>query len=238
MRTSIRTHLAAAALLLAPVAATLVAEPVAAQQRAVVAQPAIRGLTLNSNAGLAPGAVLRLQVEGAAGARATTVALGSSGVRVALREQGAGRYVGQYTIRRNDRIDPTQTLAVRASLGGRAVAQNFSYPAAFQALALGATHGADRTPPQIADVSPSAGSRTGERGRTTVFARLSDDRSGVDAGSVRLVVDGLDVTPDARITRNDVVYRERLGRGRHHAELLVRDRAGNVARNSWSFVVS
>jgi hypothetical protein len=81
-------------------------------------------------------------------------------------------------------------------------------------------------------------SRSDEHGRTTLFARLSDDRSGVDTSSVRLLVDGLDVTRDARVTRDEVQYRERLGRGRHHAELLVRDRAGNLARNSWSFFVS
>lgn len=236
MNTRIRTHLAAAVLLLAP-AATLLALPAAAQQRAVVAQPALRALTLNSNAGLSPGAVLRLEVDGTPGARAGSVTLGGSGVRIALREQRAGRYVGQYTVRASDRIDPMQVMAARASFGGRTVAQDFSYPAAFQALAMGSGRNADHRPPQIAGVSPANGARVDERGRTTLSARLSDDRSGIDTASVRLLVDGLDVTRDARVTQDEVQYRERLGHGRHRAELLVRDRAGNAARNSWSFVV-
>lgn len=76
-----------------------------------------------------------------------------------------------------------------------------------------------------------------EHGRTFIQARLSDDASGVDPRSVRLVVDGLDVTASARITENEVAYRERLGNGRHRAELQVRDRAGNLTRSAWTFAI-
>lgn len=334
MQSAIRTHVAAAMLLL-PLAAATVAQPAEAQQRAVVAQPAIRALTLNSSAGLAPGAVLRVQLAATPGADTPSVTLGSSGVRVALREQGPGRYVGTHTIRRSDRIDPLQRITARAGYGSRTIAQNFSYPVAFQALAMGGPAAAvpapaierfsvspqgrivpgrelrfrlvgaaggnawldipgvvngvdlketrrgvyegsytvrrrddldafdravatlriggeratarvdlpeartarDRRAPQVSGLTPANGGRVDERGRTLIQARLDDDRSGVDPASVRLLVDGLDVTGDARVSRDEVVYRERLGNGSHRAELVVSDRAGNVSRTAWSFRV-
>jgi hypothetical protein len=59
----------------------------------------------------------------------------------------------------------------------------------------------------------------------------------VDPRSVTLRVDGRDVTRNARIDGNEINYTDDLGRGRHTAELSVRDRAGNTARKVWSFEV-
>lgn len=87
--------------------------------------------------------------------------------------------------------------------------------------------------PEITDVTPDR--RVGDRGRTRIAARFHDEGSGV--AGVRLRVDGRDVTHAARVDHDEVRYREDLAPGRHHAEILVRDRAGNVARHAWSFVV-
>jgi hypothetical protein len=95
----------------------------------------------------------------------------------------------------------------------------------------------DRNAPEIYSVTPDQGDRVGDRGWTRISARFSDDRSGVDQGSVTLRVDGRDVTGRARIDGDDIRYAEDLRPGRHTAELLVRDRAGNVARRGWSFAV-
>lgn len=95
----------------------------------------------------------------------------------------------------------------------------------------------DRTAPEIYDVRPDQGDRVGDRGLTRIAARFSDDRSGVDPRSVTLRVDGRDVTGRARIDGNDIRYAEDLRPGRHYAELLVGDRAGNLARRSWTFAV-
>jgi hypothetical protein len=237
MKTAIRTHVAAAAMLFLPVAAVVVAQPAVAQQRAVVAQAAaIRSMALDSSAGLAPGSVLRVQVFATPGARRANVTLGNDGVRVALRERAPGTYVGTHTIRRGDHIDPTERMTARVQWRDGTVAQHFNFPPAFQALAMGASR-RDRQAPQISDVTPGNGVRLEERGRTHIFARLSDDRSGVDPASVRLKVDGLDVTANARISDDEVRYREKLGRGRHNAELVVQDKAGNTTRSAWTFRV-
>ena len=338
MKTAIRKH-AAAALLLVPLAAAMVAQPAHADHyRVAVAQPSITSMAVNSNAGLAPGAVLRLQLYATPGARWTSVALGDSGVRVPLREQTPGNYVGSYTVRRGDRIDPRQLMTARAGYGERIVTSQISYPPSFQALAMGGPaagpaierfvmhargpiepgrelrfrlvgapggdawldipgvirgvdlqetrpgfyegsytvrrrdnldaftravatlrNGDQRSiarvqvrgggddygqgpardvqAPRISDVTPDNGDRVSERGRVHLSARLADEGSGVDPATVRLRIDGRDVTDEARITADEVRFRDDLDSGRHTAELQVRDRAGNVARKAWSFDV-
>jgi hypothetical protein len=332
-----RTHVAAA-MLLVPMAAALVASPAAAQHRVVVAQPAIAGLTLNADHGLAPGSVLQVQLNATPGARWSDVTLGASGVRIALREQVAGRYVGRYVVRNADRIDPTQHIAARAAYGDRAVTARFTYPPSFQSFGMGAApardlierftlrHGGDMEPgrelrfrlvgapggqawvdipgsryrvqleetrdgvyegrytmrrrddpdaieravatlergnlrdtarvevrgqgrddddrwgrdrrdPQISDVTPAHGDRVSERGRVHLSARLSDEGSGVDTASVRLRLNGRDVTSDARLMDDQLRYSNDLAPGRYTAELTVRDRSGNTAQKSWTFDV-
>ena len=68
-------------------------------------------------------------------------------------------------------------------------------------------------------------------------SRVSDDRSGIDTDSVRLSVDGRNVTRNTEITDKRIRYRDELDRGNHTAELVVRDKAGNVTRTAWSFWV-
>lgn len=95
----------------------------------------------------------------------------------------------------------------------------------------------DARPPEIADLSPGNGERVSDRGRVRIEARFADDRSGVDPASVRLYVDGRDVTGASRIDDKGIAWRDDLPRGRHSAELTLRDRAGNVARRNWVFDV-
>jgi hypothetical protein len=95
----------------------------------------------------------------------------------------------------------------------------------------------DERAPVISALTPVPGDRTGDRRRTEVSARFSDHFSGIDEASVRLRIDGRDVTPYARIDGDEVRIRENLAPGRHLAEVMVRDRAGNLARRSWQFDV-
>jgi hypothetical protein len=223
------------------VAGAFVAAPVAAQQRA--AQPAITNMQLNSDAGLSPGATLRVQVQARANARNGTVTLGDSGVRIALRQQSPGKYTGSYVVRRTDRIDPTQVMTARLAFGERSYSRQFNFPPAFQALAAGNAPARDRQArrderaPQITDLTPANGDSVRDRRNTRISARIADEGSGIDPGSVRLRIDGHDVTADARVNDNRVVLREDLEPGRHTAEVTVRDRAGNATTKAWGFDV-
>jgi hypothetical protein len=96
----------------------------------------------------------------------------------------------------------------------------------------------DERAPRIVDLTPLPGERVGERRRTTVSARFADRASGVDLASVRLLIDGRDVTAVSRIDEDEVRFHNNLFPGRHVAEVIVRDRAGNTARRSWQFEVA
>jgi hypothetical protein len=330
----VRTHAAAAAMLLAPMAATLVAEPAAAQQRAVVA-PSIRALTINADRGLDAGSTLQLRVQATPGARWANVTLGNSGIRIPLRETSAGNYYGSHRVARGSDIDPFDLITARAQYGSRTVAVNYSWPPAFQAGAVGAgpapqierfiartrdlrpgsevrfrlvgepgadvrlrvpgvltglrmdevrpgvyeagytvrrnddlgaferavaimekngqrvtaradtrgrgwdddNYANDRRAPEISDLSPAHGENVRERRRTHVSARVTDEGSGIDPESIRLVLNGRDVTADTRLRDDTVHFRDELPDGRYTAELTVRDKAGNTARRAWSFGV-
>lgn len=259
MKARIRSTVTAMALL-APLAATFVAQPVAAQQRAA---PAITSMALNADAGLAPGSTLRFQLTASPNLPQARVALGDSGVTVDLEQKGPGKYSGSYVVRRADRIDPSQLMTVRVSDGSHAWSRSFSYPPAFQALAAsGDDRGErraerreerreerqerreerrearnDRSAPQITEIAPAHGDRIGERGRAHITARLSDVGAGIDPSSVRLSLGGRDVTSDTRVTAEGIDYRSDLEPGRYTAELTVRDHADNMTRKQWTFDV-
>lgn len=244
----------AAAMLLLPLAGALVAPGAQAAPRAAVAQPAITNMSLNSDAGLSPGATLRVQVYATKNARSASLTLGDSGVTVPLRQQSAGSYTGSYVVRRGDRIDPMQLMTARVTFGNRTYSRQFNFPPGFQALAMGAQRDPDRNDrrdnkdehrarrdaraPQITDLTPPNGDQVGERGRTVISARLSDEGSGVDRDSVRLRLNGRDVSDDVRVSENEAIYRANLDPGRYTAELTVRDRAGNATTKSWGFDVT
>lgn len=349
MQAKLRPHVAAI-LLLVP-AATFLAQPAAAQERATVAAPVINALQVNADDGVAPGSTLRFRLDAAPRAARADVVLGKSGITVPLRESSPGVYTGNYVVRRADRLDPSQLMAARVTpvSGGQVIARNFSYPRSFQQLAMGAPAGPGTAPPpgpgierfvmrsmgrvepgrelrfrllgapggdawmdipgvisgvdlaevrpgvyegtytvrrrdnlqafdravaslrmgnrtltarvdmnggdrgwdrdrpvarddrspQITDLMPGNGDRVTERGRTQIGARLSDDGgSGIDPASVRLRLQGRDVTGDARVTGDEVRYRADLDPGRYTAELTVRDQTGNSTTKTWTFDVA
>ena len=244
MQAQLRTRLAAA-LLLSPIAA-LLAAPAAAQHgvhyasgQPAIAIPAavIEQFTLRVNGPLEPGRTVRFHVEGTAGAR-VTVDIPGIADNLPLRETRQGLYEGQYTMYAGQNPHGF-TRAVATLRNGPT-----SFTARVQLHGEGFGYGYGRgwgrhddVAPQITGMTPSQGARVGEWGRTEVSARIRDERSGVDASSVRLRIDGRDVTRFAYVDNDEVRFRDDLSRGRHVAELTVRDRAGNVATRSWSFDV-
>lgn len=246
MKTRLRPHVAAVLLALSG-AATLTAVPAAAQQRAAAAAPSIQSIAVNADDGLSPGSVLQFHVQGTPGARAASVTLGGSDITVRLRQDRPGNYIGNYTVRRTDRIDPTRVLQTRLSYGEQTVTRNFTYPPGFQALAAPERPRVaraeqprpprDQRAPAITGLMPPNGERLDERGRVNIGATLADEGSGIDPASVRLRVGGRDVTGEARVSPNEVQYRENLPPGRHPVEVSATDFAGNTTTKSWSFDV-
>ena len=95
----------------------------------------------------------------------------------------------------------------------------------------------DAQGPIIDDLTPQPGALMGDRRATRVSASFTDPMSGIDLATVRLRLDGRDVTGYATIDPLHIRIDSDLAPGRHVAEVLVRDRAGNLARRSWQFDV-
>jgi len=73
-----------------------------------------------------------------------------------------------------------------------------------------------------------------------ISADISDEGTGINASSVKISVDGTDVTDKATAIPSRIWYtpREPLSSGNHQATVAVEDNAGNRAEVSWSFTVS
>lgn len=97
----------------------------------------------------------------------------------------------------------------------------------------------DTTPPVISSLLPENGSTTG-CSEPAVSASFTDNRAGVDSGSVELIVDGLDVTAAAQVSDAGITWQPpgTLPGGNHTVTLNVSDHEGNMANASWSFSTS
>ncbi|ABQ27194.1 Ig-like domain-containing protein [Geotalea uraniireducens] len=99
--------------------------------------------------------------------------------------------------------------------------------------------GCDSTPPVISAISPADGALLNNP-LPVISASYSDETngSGINTASVRLLVDGNDVSAAASITAAAISYApgSKLPDGSHAVSLSVADRAANVASRIWSFV--
>lgn len=194
---------------------------------AAVAAPSIERFVVLPSGRLEPGRELRFRLEGLPGA---TASLDIPGVvsDVPLREVRPGRYEGSYTVRQRDDPDAFRGAVATLRAGGRTVTARVdrAFPR-------------DNAAPTVADLSPRHGAVVNEAGRVQISGSFEDDdRRGVDPDSVRLRVDGRDVTGEARISADRFSYRADLPPGRYTAEVVARDHAGNQVSKSWTFDVA
>jgi hypothetical protein len=123
------TLLAATAAVLGPAA------PVFAQAQVAPAgsptSPVIDGVEVNADAALAAGSTLDLTVRGTPHGRASVLLPGSAGPLV-LREADPGVYVGHYTVRDVDHIDPEGAIRTSVAAGARTTIARFRFPPSFR----------------------------------------------------------------------------------------------------------
>ena len=190
---------------------------------------------------LEAGRELRFRLEGVPRAR---VSVDIPGVvsDVPLREVRPGVYEGSYTIRRRDDLDAFETAVASLRIGGQtatASAERFSPVVGDRDTPRDRPRMRDDAAPAISDLTPRNGETVPGAGRTIVSANFDDrDGSGVDPASVRVMVDGHDVSASARVRTDSFTYRSDLAPGRHTAEVTARDRAGNATTKSWTFDVA
>jgi hypothetical protein len=197
-------------------------------------QLAIERFVMRPMGRLEPGRELHFRLNGAPGADAWMDIPGViNGVDLA--ETRPGVYEGSYTIRRRDNLDAFGKAVATLRNGNQRTTARLDLNARDDDARAA---GRDDRPPVIADLTPANGERVGDRGRARISARLEDEGSGIDRDSVRLRLNGRDVTSEVRVSSNDVNYRGDLDPGRYTAELTVRDRAGNTTTKAWTFDVA
>ena len=106
------------------------------------------------------------------------------------------------------------------------------------------TYGAflnDDTPPTVTAVTPGDGATvTTEDGTVTVVFAYEDDRTGIDVSSVRIAIDGTDVTSADGTTITSVAAEhtfDPVGGETYEATLTVADRVGNERTQTVTFDV-
>lgn len=195
--------------------------------------PIIERFVMRSPGALERGRELRFRLVGTPGGDAW---LDIPGVirGVDLDEVRPGVYEGTYTVRRRDNLDAfSRAVASLQSGNQRSTAQAVIRGEADTAQ----RYGTDARGPEITDMSPRHGDRVREDGRTVITAHFADEGSGIDPSSVRMRLNGRDVTDRARITGNGIRFRDDLEAGRYTVELAARDRSGNLGTRSWTFDV-
>jgi copper amine oxidase-like protein len=95
------------------------------------------------------------------------------------------------------------------------------------------------TPPQIVDIAPTYGMSVNSNKPSIYATYRSPTDIGISVSSVRIEVNGLDVTPSATRTDSFVTYSPSvaLGDGTVSVKVSVADNAGNLATRSWSFTI-
>lgn len=97
---------------------------------------------------------------------------------------------------------------------------------------------ADVIAPEITNPQPASGTSTRANLRPEISAEYSD-LSGINEASVKLLVDGIDVTSNAAITASRIIYipSADLAAGKHNASVEAADVFNNKAVTEWDFNV-
>jgi len=205
--------------------------PVAAAPQPAPQQPvqvAIQRFSAAQVDKLEPGTELRFAVDGTPGQR-VTFAIEGVATGIPMRETRAGHYEGAYVLKRLDRLHPGVPIVATIEGPGGQVAKS---ELARRSLLV------DARPPTIRNLTPRDGDVVPDTGTVTVSGTF-DDRGGlgVDPATVKIVVGGRDVTPQATVTKDFFTFRADLPPGNYAADVTARDLAGNSVRSAWSFQV-
>jgi len=94
--------------------------------------------------------------------------------------------------------------------------------------------------PEVKNISPESGSSTGNVTKPVITAEYSD-LAGIDTSSIKLLLDGNDVTNTASITESKISYtpESELSKGQHMVTLEVSDKSATANKTifTWNFFV-
>ncbi|MFA6941106.1 MAG: lamin tail domain-containing protein, partial [Clostridiaceae bacterium] len=119
-------------------------------------------------------------------------------------------------------------------------ANTATYPADVTSPCQAAISLMDITGPAVTSVTPAPGDATGDNKKPAISASFSD-LSGIDVSSIKLYLDGTDVTSSSTIAASKIDYTPAadLKDGSHSLKLEVKDNSANknLTTKEWSFTV-
>lgn len=144
----------------------------------------------------------------------------------AMDEVRPGVYEGTYTIRRQDNFTPALRVSSTLQANGQTAREQLD-----RRLVN------DNEPPSVSNVSPKDNDSVPYSSSFTISGSFDDARgTGVDPKSVKIILDGKDVTAQSTITSQNFSYRPaNLAVGNHSVDVRARDQVGNASRTTWSF---
>jgi hypothetical protein len=206
----------------------------AADQAAPVEPPVDVAVTVDSftasvSTPVKAGDKVSVTLKGTPGGKASTAIPGVL-TDIPLPEERPGEYTGTLTI-------PKNVSVTGATIIGKLIGPDGTPSPIIPAKGSVTV---DNTPPVIFDQTPSDKS-TVAMARPMISAALSDgDGAGVDPGSVKVSIDGQDVTGQAQVKSSYVAYRPAspLVTGNHGVVVTAADKLGNNAKSEWNFRVA
>jgi len=178
---------------------------------------------------LRAGEKLTVTLAGTPGTTATFTVPGlPEAQNVAMTEATPGNYTGTLDVPKGI------TLKEATVTGTVAQGENTTAP-----VSAPTTLTIDSAAPDVESLTPTDGSALAEF-RPLIYGTFADPGSGVDTQSVRLTIDGNDVTAGAKISDSFFSYKPAadLPVGDHTVALVVKDAAGNDASRSWKFKIT
>jgi len=187
-------------------------------------EPEIYAVYHDATRPLRRGEVLTIRVSATPDADRVTASVGTAITNIELTEREPGRYLGAVTIDRDIRLTNVPVYATLRD--GNVVRQAESV----QRLSV------DTRPPQYSLLTEAPAETFLHN--YPIGLSFSDDDSGIDIRSIRLLLNGQDVTDRAQITDREIHYDAvDLPYGTSTFRLEVYDRAGNASTREWQVTV-
>ncbi len=203
----------------------IIAERAEAQSSAQSGTASIESISIDATGPMRAGQTLTVTLRGSPGGSAT-FDIGSYVANIAMDERSAGIYVGSYAIARTANFVDTPIVAHLEMHDGSMV----------EAQAL-QTLSASSTPPGVLSIGPSDGARV-DANAPAIYATFGSVAVPVNPSSIRLEVDGRDVTSECLRTPQFIQYLPQTSySGVVQVTVRVADLAGNATTKSWAFTI-
>ncbi len=152
---------------------------------------------------------------------------------IAMREVQPGVYTGRWKAPNADNQNPVM-------VSGASVIGRLRVGTQERLIQAGSNVMIDTQPPRLIAQSPAPNARLTQNQPTLSVVLDEGTGSGIAFDTLRVLLNGKDVTRETEVTNNLVSYRpgRALNPGRHEIEISVRDEAGNPMTAKWAFTVA